>query len=122
MINSVIRYFDLQSHKRDQPRGQAGSGTGLHVFPQYIAVALGIVADPYLNAYINTGTFGVTFDGLGARIVFGLIIAMAVLPAVYRSSFDPDKPTFVQFCTLFVSGLGWQALFGAAVKAAEQVS
>jgi hypothetical protein len=36
-------------------------------------------------------------------------MAIALLPAVYKNAFDPDKPILIQLCALFASGLGWQS-------------
>jgi hypothetical protein len=44
-------------------------------------------------------------------------MAIAILPAVYKNAFDPDKPMLVQLCALFSSGLGWQSLFQAGATA-----
>lgn len=116
MTNSIISYFDLQSTIRDHPAGQAGEGSKIPVIAQYGATALGVVADPYLHNYMSTGSFAVTWHALWLRVIFGLLIGIALLPAIYRASFD-DRPTLVQLAALFVSGLGWQSLFSAAVKA-----
>lgn len=121
MINRIIKYFDLQSRRRSLTIGVAGQER-LSVFPQYIAASLGVIAEPYLSAYANTGSFSFDTEGFVSRIIFGLIIGLVILPAVYRAAFDDEKPRLVQFATLFVSGLGWQSLFAAALKAGEGVA
>lgn len=122
MINNLIGYLDLQSERRDFAKGQGASGSGesLSVWPQYLAAAAGVIADPFLRNYIASGSFNVTWHVLWLRVIFGLLIGLAILPAVYRASFDAGRPSLVQIATLFVSGLGWQSLFSAAVKAAGQ--
>jgi hypothetical protein len=86
--------------------------------PQYGAVALGVLVDPLLRNYIALDKFNFDFGGLPGRTGFALLMAIVLLPAVYKNAFDPDKPMLVQLCALFVSGLGWQSLFQTAVTAA----
>jgi len=119
MLNEVIRYFDLQSERRSLlPRGQAaGDSPHAPVFPQYGALTLGVLVDPFLRKYIASGVFDFDFAFFVGRTSFALLMAIVLLPAVYRNAFDPDKPILVQLCALFVSGLGWQSLFQTAVKA-----
>jgi hypothetical protein len=91
------------------------------VLPQYGAVALGVLADPLLRSYIKTNEFGLDVSSAAGRTAFALLMAIVLLPAVYKNAFDPDKPLLVQLCALFVSGLGWQSLFQTAVTAGQQV-
>jgi hypothetical protein len=117
MINNIIRYFDLQSNSRTtMAKGQAGGVGHAPVFPQYITLAAGVVLEPFLRRYIDSGAWN--FDGsvLIGRIVFGSIIGIIILPAVYKSSFDPQKPVLVQLAALFPLGIGWQSLFTTATK------
>jgi hypothetical protein len=89
------------------------------VLPQYGAVSLGVLADPLLRNYIETQSFSLDFAGIAARTGFALLMAIALLPAVYKNAFDPDKPILVQLCALFASGLGWQSLFQAGAAAIQ---
>ena len=75
--------------------------------------------DPLLRGYIASGIFNFDFAGVLGRTAFALLMAIVLLPAVYKNAFDPDKPMLVQLCALFVSGLGWQSLFQTAVTAAS---
>jgi hypothetical protein len=128
MLNEIVRYFDLRSptealrpaREAASPRmKQAAAPSAQHapVLPQYGAVALGVLADPLLRSYIETQAFNLNFGGLATTTGFALLMAIVLLPAVYKNAFDPDKPLLVQLCALFVSGLGWQSLFQAAVEA-----
>ncbi len=123
MLNEIIGYFDLQSERRSAtPRRAAGKTDAKHapVLPQYGAVALGVLADPLLN--IEKQTLNFDFAGLPGRTAFALLIAIVLLPALYKNAFDPDKPLLVQLCALFTSGVGWQSLFQAAVGAGQQAA
>ena len=83
------------------------------VFPQYIALLLGIIAEPFFNAYRTSGSFGNLKLSIGL-LVFSAIVACLILPAVYKNAFDADKPLFVQLCAIFAAGVGWQTLLASA--------
>ena len=121
MLKEAVRYFDLHSEQRSVTRkGAAAAPLAEHasVLPRYGAVALGVLVDPLLRNYVAAGAFNFDFAGIGGRTAFALLMAIVLLPAVYKNAFDPDKPILVQLCALFVSGLGWQSLFQTAVTAA----
>ena len=128
MLDGVVRYFDLHSPAGTvrPARGPAASAkkrvaapTAKHaaVLPQYGAVTLGVLADPLLRNYIETKSFALDISGIAAGTGFALLMAIAILPAVYKNAFDPDKPILIQLCALFASGLGWQSLFQAGATA-----
>jgi hypothetical protein len=119
MINQIARYFDLQSDlRRVTAGGHSGGGAHAPVFPQYLALAAGVVVEPLLRRYIETGAWQFDLSSLIGRVLFGLIIGIIILPAVYKSSFDPQKPVLVQLAALFPLGIGWQSLFSSATKIA----
>ena len=116
MLNQLIRYFDLQSaHRQLVARGQAAADHA-PVLPQYLVVSLGVVVEPLLRDYIASGTWHVDWSALVGRAFFGLIVGVILLPAVYKSAFDPQKPVLVQLAALFPLGIGWQSLFVSATK------
>jgi hypothetical protein len=116
MLNHLIRYFDLQSgHRQVVAKGQ-GSAPHAPVFPQYIAVSLGVFIEPLLRDYIATGSWHFDCSALLGRMIFGLIVGIILLPAVYKSAFDPQKPLAVQLAALFPLGIGWQSLFVSVTK------
>jgi hypothetical protein len=121
MLNEIVRYFDLQADSRLTAPGRkaAAGGAGKHaaVLPQYGAVTLGVLADPVLRQYIETKSFAIDLSTVAAGTAFALLMAIAILPAVYKNAFDPDKPILIQLCALFASGLGWQSLFQAGATA-----
>jgi hypothetical protein len=86
------------------------------VIPQYLAVSAGVFVEHLLRKYIDTGVWQLEWSALLGRMVFGLIIGIIILPAVYKSSFDPQKPVLVQLAALFPLGIGWQSLFTTATK------
>jgi hypothetical protein len=126
MLKGVVRYFDLRSQTGTlsarsagpaSKRAAAPSGEHAAVLPQYGAVTLGVLADPLLRNYIETQSYTLDFAAIAARTGFALLMAIALLPAVYKNAFDLDKPILVQLCALFASGLGWQSLFQAGATA-----
>jgi hypothetical protein len=126
MLNTVMRYFDLRSPTGAvRPAREAAAAPGKKqtaapaaehapVLPQYGAVALGVLAEPLLNA----GSPNLDFSSIAGRTMFALLMAITLLPAVYKNAFDVGKPILVQLCALFTSGVGWQSLFQTAVTAA----
>jgi hypothetical protein len=119
MLGKIVDYFDLQSGRRGAGGGVKGLTGGKYapVLPQYGALTLGVLADPLLRQYIETRSFTLDVPGVAAGTGFALLMAIAILPAVYKNAFDPDKPILVQLCALFSSGLGWQSLFQAGATA-----
>jgi hypothetical protein len=119
-VNGIVRYFDLQSMKRSLlPEAQGGGGgVSAPVFPQYCAVVLGVVVQPYLQQYMKIGHWSLTVPDVVGRLVFGAIIGLLAFPAVYKNAFDPDKPLIVQLCAIFAAGIGWQSLIEGGAKAA----
>jgi hypothetical protein len=84
---------------------------------QYLFLVLGIVAQPFLDKFKLSGQWDYTSSYLISRTVFGCIVGLAVFPAVYRRSWDQSHPVFIQLCTIFSAGLGWQSLLAAGVDA-----
>lgn len=118
MWNGLIRYFDLQSSQRSKsPKGHASSTNHAPVIPQYVAVSLGVIVEPFLRHYIASGSWGVDVSTLLGRVIFGLIIGIVILPGIYKSTFDSTKPVSIQVAALFPLGIGWQSLFTSATKA-----
>ena len=117
-MNAILKYFDLMSNVRDSvDRGTAAARKKLPaVWPQYVALALGILIQPFFMAYQQTGNWN--FDGFLGRILFALICGIVILPAVYKNAFDVSKPVLLQLATLFVSGMGWQSLLGTVLRTA----
>ncbi|MGO8504134.1 hypothetical protein AB9F35_21870 [Rhizobium leguminosarum] len=117
MIESIIRYFDLQSKTRTVLAGPHGAGGSYApVIPQYLVVCAGVVVEPLLRHYIQAGVWELDYSAFIGRVVFGLIIGVVILPGVYKSAFDAEKPILIQLAALFPLGIGWQSLFTAATK------
>jgi hypothetical protein len=117
-LDLVLRYFDLRPGA-DLAQSRALGKPDVPWLAQYIALVLGVVVQPYLQAFQTTGLWRP--DGIFIRIVPAALIGLAVFPAAYRRSFDPHTPGFVQFCTIFLSGMGWQSLLPTLAKAVQAV-
>lgn len=134
-MNAILDYFDLQSQRRKKVRskgnielqtmvdrddlrnvGEAATPQFAPVWPQYIALVLGIVADPFIKNYIATKSFGLDLTAFGPLLAFSIVMGIMILPGVYKNSFAPDKPILVQLAAIFTAGVGWQTLFDAAAK------
>jgi hypothetical protein len=129
LANAVIRYFDLQSERRHRrlvanaANGGAGGGGGAGgpsypVWPQYLVLVVGIFVQPYLSYYVQHGSWSLDPSGVVGRVLFGLIVGALAFPALYKNAFDPAKPLFVQLCTIFAGGIGWQSVIQGGAKAA----
>jgi hypothetical protein len=115
-LNSIIRYFDLASETRKGGAYAVAENVGAKPaawWPQYLALVLGIFVQPPFENFRNTHQWD--FALLPHWIPFAVIVSLAIFPAVYKNAFDPTRPMFVQLCTIFAGGLGWQALLQTAV-------
>jgi hypothetical protein len=115
MINSLLRYLDLQSKNRQLPvlPKKDRKSSSLPVVPQYIALVLGITIQPYLVTFQKHQDWD--FHNLFNWLIFALIAAVTIFPAVYKKTFDPSSSLFVQLCTIFSAGVGWQSLIAIAI-------
>jgi hypothetical protein len=119
--NKLIRYFDLQSDRRTLGMKAQGGSPGQApspVIPQYCMLVTGIVAQHFLEIFRRTGEW--QLGGFWAQLLFAIIVGVVIFPAIYKQSFDPEKPIFVQLCSIFAGGMGWDSLFTAAVGAATR--
>jgi hypothetical protein len=114
-MNKIIRYFDLASELRAKAPVAKAKGKTLHWFPQYVFLIIGIIVQPFFAAYQQTGQWN--FAGFRGKVLFAVIVGLTVFPAVYKSSFDPEKPIFVQLCAIFAVGMGWESLLHTTLKA-----
>jgi hypothetical protein len=109
MINGVVGYFDLYSGYRDSiNRAQNAAPNEISVWRQlviYGCCVVGVVAGPYIPSVLS-GTapdLSSAFSDAN-RLFWSLIIALAVLPGVYKLIFNPGFPIFVQCGFSLVSG------------------
>jgi len=134
-MSGLMDYFDLQSEERKKQKTARDLGLQTMVdtkspdapaaatppqfapvWPQYIALVLGIVADPFIKSYIATKSFGMDLGAIGPLLAFSIVMGIMILPGVYKNSFAPDKPILVQLAAIFTAGVGWQTLFEAAAN------
>jgi hypothetical protein len=119
MMNSVIRYFDLNQKRRPTSDAEAASDDSkpLPWQLQYLALLLGIIVQPYFAYYQQHGQWVLT--AVPGWIIFSIIVALVCFPGVYKKSFDPGQPMIMQVIPIFTAGLGWQSLFTTVVKTAS---
>jgi hypothetical protein len=120
-MNKLLRYFDINA---DVKAGQAPLGRALtpeekkrqpKAWPQWLALLAGIYIQPALTDFRRTGQWNFALAGW-QWFLFSAIVAIVIFPSVYRAAFDDKRPWLVHFAPIFTAGLGWEALFGAAVK------
>ena len=114
-VDNLLRYFDLASASRPEgpePVADQGAAPGI---PQYAALFLGIAVEPLFDSYRTTHVWN--FGAFPGWLLFSVIVAVLIFPAVYKNAYEPTRPIFVQLCSIFASGIGWQALLQTAVKA-----
>lgn len=124
-LNTAIDYFDLQWGRRPVaavPHKGPGPAPTFPVLPQYLALAAGVAVQPFLNHYIETHQWSVSWGTVIAQIVFGFLMGACIFPGVYRNAFDPGKPLFVQLCAIFTTGLGWESLFKTGVAVGSTIT
>lgn len=116
-MNRLIRYFDLLSDVRPKQAMAKADGTEpkLHWLPQWLALFAGILLQPGFDHYRQHHTW--VFPELSGWVLFSLIVSFMIFPSVYKNSFAPEKPIFIQLCPIFVGGMGWEALLKTAAKA-----
>ena len=118
-MNKIIRYFDLASElrpKRAQAKSASEKQKELHWFPQYASLLLGIIVQRFFQQYLSTGIWNLS--GFWGWVIASCILAISVFPGVYKKTFDPEKPIFLQLCVIFALGMGWQSLVGTGLKSA----
>lgn len=116
-MNNLIRYFDLVSNYRrvGHIATSESQETKLTVLPQYAALLVGIIVQPFLQEYINTKEWKI--ESLGGWAIASIFISLMAFPAVYKNSIDATKPLFVQLCVIFTAGMGWQTIVNLAQSA-----
>lgn len=113
-------FFDplrLGSYEAMQPQRELEPGR-LTIGRQvalYVTVVLGILASGFLESYQLGQQWFVNWVSVG----FALVVGVVLLPgAVDRQKLNGHKEELVQFAVVFTYGMGWQALFSAAIRAA----
>lgn len=119
ILKRVSDYFDLNNNVSRRTTRSIDLKNSNYVVPQYVALAIGITVQPFLEHYQAHNNWGDLNLFLG-RTIFGLLIGLAIFPAVYKKSWDNDNPIFIQFCSIFSAGLGWQTLIAAGSHIVNQ--
>jgi hypothetical protein len=110
-MSAITDYFKLSPSPSISPRAANDSPTFAASIPQYIALLLGVLLQPFYDAMrAGTQPAGPTI----ASVAMAVIVAAMIFPAVYKAAWDPNRPRFVQYCSIFVAGIGWQSLIETA--------
>lgn len=119
MLNSLIGYFDINSNlraKRAEAVGAVGGQKTISAWPQWLVLYAGVLIQPFLDGYKQTHHW--QWQGFWGWVLFACITAFLAFPAVYKSSFDGDKPLAVLLGPIFAAGIGWQSVIGTVLEAA----
>ena len=110
-MSKLADYFDIN---RDvAPR--LGKEGGPQWLPQWLALLAGVVIQPSLQAFRESGQWSLPTWGWA---LFAVIAAVLIFPVIYRAAFDANKPFLVHLAPIFAAGLGWESLLGTAMKVA----
>lgn len=121
-MKDVFRYYfrfgrrppqrDLQSDTEFQIEGHPL----LMIWLQYIALFLGILAQPIIVQLKTNELNGINFEYISWHwAIISLILACLIFPGVYRPQNPSPHPRLVQFCILFAAGMGWQAMVNSLI-------
>lgn len=111
VVNKVFHYFDLGSEIRIRHDvGQTGTGgnNNVYYFFHYLIFAAGITVQPFLEKFRQTGQWDLA--GWQGWTCFALLVGLCLFPLVYKKAFNAENPKFIQLCSVFGMGVGWQAL------------
>jgi hypothetical protein len=75
----------------------------------------GVLIQPFFDGYKQTHHW--QWQGFWGWVLFASITAFLAFPAVYRNSFDGDKPLGVLLGPIFAAGIGWQSVIGTVLEA-----
>lgn len=119
LANRALSYLNPLRELRDKPATafRGGRKPTLSVPLQYLCFALGIAVEPIIAAF-KTGTQW-DLSQLWPRLLGSGLLGLILFPAVYRGTFDPEKPAFVQYCAIFALGAGWQSLVKTGTGAVQ---
>lgn len=121
LLNRTIAYFDLQSARRGDAALEGKGEATLTVFPQYVALVLGITVQPYFEKYRATSSWDISAGSFFGWLVFAILTGLVLFPGAYRSAFNPKQPKFVQFCVIFTVGMGWKSLLDTGLKVSQTI-
>lgn len=116
MAGNLTRYFDINAIPGAKGSLEASEGPKISALPQWFVLFAGVLIQPFFDGYKQTHHW--IWDGMGGWILFALITAFLAFPAVYRNSFDRDKPLGVLLAPIFAAGIGWQSIVSTVLKAA----
>ena len=118
MLNNLVRYFDINSElkaKRAQAVSEVASQRTISAWPQWLTLFAGVLIQPFFDGYKQTHHW--QWQGFRGWVLFALITAFLTFPAVYKNSFDGDKPLAVLLGPIFAAGIGWQSVIGTVLEA-----
>lgn len=116
-MTAILSYFDLKRSPGTARENESAVAPPDPVW-QYVPLAAGVAAGPFVHEYIAGHHLNLQWTDAWQQMILGLLLAFVLFPAVYRNAFDPDRSFFMQLFAVFTVGIGWQALFHAALHGA----
>jgi len=121
MINQIARYFDLYSEYRPgSAKAQKASKDTTALWRQllvYVGCVLGVIVGPFIPTVLsgNTPSLAAVF-GSANHLFWSAVIGLALMPAIYKLVFDPEKPLVVQVAFGLVAGFLAQKIVPSAIE------
>ena len=109
-INSKIKQFSDEIPQTYEPNLERSNFRWL---PQWLAIIVSLLLHPFLEAFKESGIWGLGQYPLGA--LWSGLFALIVFPALYKNIIETQKPNSLVVFFIFITGLGWQELFGIAI-------
>jgi hypothetical protein len=120
MVNQIFRYFDLYSgHRYAGAIAQGVTPSKVAWWRQlviYLVCAVGVLVGPFIpGGLAGPPPSLMAIFGEPNRMVWSLIVALAVLPGVYKLIFNPKNPFVIQCGFALVSGFASQKIVPAVI-------
>lgn len=90
---------------------------------QWIALLLGVLSQPFFSFYSQNGNivWGQAYSNW-EFLLFSVIVSIVLFPSLYRSTFDSERPKFLQVIPIFTAGLGWETMLNSAMEGVSKSS
>ena len=112
-MSELLSYFDLTAGLAARRIAGPTIPERPPILPQYLALGAGVAIAPLVHQLARAETIDPS-AAIDLPLLVGLIAAILVFPPAYRNAFDPERPLLAQLAAIFLWGIGWQSLLGAA--------
>ncbi|WP_420573440.1 hypothetical protein [Kordia sp.] len=122
-LKSYFRLFEY-IQPENQQNGEEVNEKRPTAFLQWLALFFGVIIQPFFTFFRENGKLNNITEIYSNYfyIIFGIIVATIIFPSVYRSTFDTDRPKFLQIIPIFTAGLGWQTMVESIINGATKTT